>query len=74
MEIFVYVYWNFAEQTVNRIFAIIFLRIMGSKFLHFCGMATKYLTYYSKRARPSSLPSSVSRSTIDSVNKKLEVS
>ena len=34
-------------------------------------MATKYLAYYSKRTKSSSLPSSVSRSTIDSVNREL---
>ena len=34
-------------------------------------MATKDLTYYFKYTRPSSLPSSVSQATIDSVNREL---
>ena len=34
-------------------------------------MATKDLNYYFKRAGPSSLPSSLSQATIDSVNREL---
>ena len=36
-----------------------------------CHMATKDLTYYFKHARPSSLPSSMSQATIDSMNREL---
>ena len=62
----------FAEQQVNRVFAIIFSRITGPSFHVFRGLVLPH--GYKIFNGPSSLPSSVSRSTIDSVSRELEVS
>ena len=66
-------YEIFTAKEVSRIFAIIFLQITYAKFFtgKCCDIATKNITRYFKHTGPSSLPSSVSQSTIYSVNKEL---